>query len=47
VVCVLMILAVVRYFAPITWPVVAGTTLLIPFTRMVIASTALHWNRHR
>ncbi|HEX2475781.1 MAG TPA: hypothetical protein VHK01_13605 [Lacipirellulaceae bacterium] len=46
-VCALMILAVVCYFTHINWPVVAGTTLLVPFTRLMIASAALHWNRHR
>jgi hypothetical protein len=45
--CVLLILAVVRCFVDLNWPVVAGATLLVPFTRLAIASAALHWNRHR
>jgi hypothetical protein len=46
-VTVLLILAVVGCFTHIDWLVVAGTTLLVPFTRTAIASAALHWNRHR
>jgi hypothetical protein len=46
-VSVLAILAVIRYFNPLSWLVVAGSTLLVPFTRLLIASAALHWNRHR
>jgi hypothetical protein len=46
-VSVLAVLAVIRSFSPLSWPVVAGATLLVPFTRLLIASAALHWNRHR
>jgi hypothetical protein len=44
---VLSLLAVIRYFSSLSWAVVAGTTLLVPFTRLLIASAALHCNRHR
>jgi hypothetical protein len=45
--CVAAILAGVLNFAPLSWPIVAGTILLVPFSRLAIAPAALHWNRHR
>ena len=44
---VLSVLAGMWYFSLLSWLVVAGTTLFVPFTRLVIAPAALHWNRHR
>jgi hypothetical protein len=42
-----VILAGALYFGPLSWLLVAGAMLLVPFTRLAIGPAALHWNRHR
>ncbi len=42
-----LLLAVVCYFTPPTWMLVAGIILFVPFAQLAAAPLALDWNRHR